>query len=245
MSIALRSVIISILALAAAPLRGDEGWKLLDRGIPDVSIVLLDSGRTSLLAFCRERPTMISLVYSQCAGICYPFLFELRDKGAEVGGGENDYQMLILSFDERETEHSLSAMAELAGLRHNPHWRFGIIDRTGIRRLTEGIGFTFEVDSLTGQIDHPPILVGVDARGRIVNIMKEFDITRNDLWQLYRQIREEYVPVSRESRPTLISCFTYDPRKGSTRFDWGMLLLYLPVASGGLIIWKIFSAAKR
>ncbi len=212
--------------------------------IPDVSIRVPGSGTTSLLAFCREQPTMVSLVYSRCGGICYPFLFSFRDRIAGVEHAEKEYRLLILSFDERDTEDDMAAMARAAGLDHDPKWMFGTIDRADIRRLAEALRFDFSRDSVTGQLDHPPIIAGVDRTGRIVSIIRQFELTSADLWQMYREIQDEYIPLARTQKPTLISCLRYDPRQGEFTFDWGMLVLYVPVVIGGFLVWLVFSAHR-
>jgi len=74
--------------------------------------------------------------------------------------------------------------------------------------------------------------------------MKKLDISRQDLWQVYRDIEGEYMPVSRDAKPALVSCFTYDPKQGGFRVSWGMLILYLPVGLGGLLVWGIFRVRR-
>lgn len=228
------------LVLMAPGSRASEEAKYLYKDVPDVRICLSTSDTVSLQAFCAQEPTMISLTYSQCAGICYPFIYRLRDLVSGVGDPGRDYRVLILSFDARDTPQSMAAMAAMAGLQDRPGWVFGTIDSGRIRRLTDSFGFTFVADSITGQLDHLPILAGIDRKGRIVSITKEFEFTRRDLWQLYRDIQGEYVPIARGAGTTLVSCFTYDPRRGSVRFAWGMVVLYLPVLFAGVIVWRVF-----
>ncbi len=214
----------------------------LYRPIPDVSIDVDGSPHASLLSWCTDEPTMITLVYSRCGGICYPFLDELRDKAAGVG--EKPYRMLILSFDPRDTRASMDAMAETAGLHGDPRWTFGVIDPAQIATLARSVGFTFSRDDRTGQLEHPPILIGVDRKGRIVRVVNKFDLTRQDMWQVYRDIQGEFISLNKDGTPTSVSCFTYDPRRGSVHLSWGMLVLYLPVGIGIVAVWGIFHGRR-
>ena len=233
-----------ILALNASRVNAEVSPKSLYLQIPDVTIHIQGAKSSTLLAFCKEQPTMISLVYSQCGGICYPFVNKLQDEMHGIGDGLKDYRVLILSFDDNDTPESMASMAETTGLHNDSKWFFGTIEPKQIRLLTSAVGFEFEKDSTTGQIEHPPILIGVDKMGRVVRVMKKFDLTRSDLWEMYRNIQGEYVPLSRDSKPSLISCFTYDPKQGGLSVSWGMLILYLPVAAGGLIVWRVFRVRR-
>jgi len=235
---------VPVFILIPILVRAETDPKFLYRKLPDVAIHIEGRTDSSLLAFCKEQPTMISLVYSQCGGICYPFVNELRDQISGIGDGRKSYRMLILSIDERDTPESMASMAKTVGLSGNAKWIFGTIEGAQIRLLTSSVGFEFVKDTSTGQIDHPPILIGVDTMGRIVRVLRNFANRRQELWELYRDIQGEYIPVSREGRTTLVSCFTYDAKRGHFSMSWGMLVLYLPVALGGLIVWSVFRARR-
>lgn len=238
------AVIFSFLVLTPRRTNAEIGAKSLYKQIPDVTIHIRGRSTNSLLAFCREQPTMISLVYSQCGGICYPFVNQLHDKMSGIGDGLKSYRVLILSFDESDTPESMMTMAETAGLSNDSKWVFGTIEAAQIQPLTSAVGFEFVKDSSTGQFEHPPILIGVDRVGRVVRVLKKFDVSRQELWEMYRDIQGEYVPISRDSQPTLVSCFTYDPKQGGLNVSWGMLILYLPLGLGGLIVWRIFRVRR-
>ncbi|MDD8017079.1 MAG: SCO family protein [Bacteroidota bacterium] len=238
----LSAVLIFFLA-ASVSAQTDEEKKFLYREVPDVSIQLLNR-RASLLAFCKEEPTIISLAYSRCAGICYPFLLTLRDNLAEAEKEEKKFRVLIISFDEKDTQENMQTMAGAIHPQNTSRWFFGTIERSQIKTFTQAVGFTFTLDSLSGQLNHPPIVIGVNGDGTIVRIVKKFDISNNELWQVYHEIEDEFVPFYKENIATSISCFTYDSRKGKFIVSWGMLLLYTPAILVAILVWRIFSIKK-
>lgn len=237
--------VVIILIFSVSSLQGDEEEKYLYWKIPDATISFSSGTTTSFQRFCNETPTIVTFAYSRCAGICYPYLFHLRDVMPGDDEWKNNYQILVLSFDERDTKENMTAMEAAMNLKRNLHWHFATIEKSRIQELAQSVGFEFTIDSLTGQINHPPIVVGVNANGKIVRIVKKFNITRNELWQVYNEIQGGFVPFYKENIQALISCFTYNAEQGKLNFSWGMLLLYAPVAIGAVIVWKIFTHQHR
>ncbi len=226
------------------PANADEERQFLYKEIPDVMIHTSTGVSVPLTAFCKEKPTILTFAYSRCAGICYPFLFLLRDNVPSGDDAQKAYRVLVLSFDLNDTR---ADMADMAGLLRSPqtsNWYYGTMDTSDILRLTSAVGFRFTVDTVTGQIDHPPIVVGINRGGKIVRILKDPSLNPGMLWQVYREIEGDFVPVYRERSRTLVSCFNYDPRQGGLRASWGFLLLYTPVLLGALILWLVFHRRK-
>ena len=232
------------LMLASAYLRADDS-KFLYKDLPDVPVQLSGGQRGTLLKLCRGTPTILTFAYSRCAGICYPFLYSLKDNLPTVKEGAERYRTLVLSFDERETKQNMAEMEAAIEVRDTSTWSFGTVEKAFIRRVTDAVGFEFKYDSATGQIDHPPIVIGINADGKIVRIIRTMDISSQLLWQLYRDIEGDYIPFSRQRKATLVSCFTYDSQKGSIGISWGFLLLYLPAALGALFVWSIFRLRRQ
>ncbi len=76
----------------------------LETTIPsDIKLVNQD-GDTVLLGDIVNKPTVLSFVYFRCPGICSPLMDGLADviERSDMKIGE-DYQVLTISFDERET----------------------------------------------------------------------------------------------------------------------------------------------
>ena len=77
----------------------------------------------------------------------------------------NSFNVLVLSFDPRDTTKDMELMAARLGLKNKKQWMFGTTNR--IEELNQSIGFTPVWDSLRNQYDHDALLVGINSEGYI------------------------------------------------------------------------------
>jgi protein SCO1/2 len=221
----------------------DEG-RYLRKEVPD--LVLRDArGRdVRLSALWAERPILLALVFTRCAGVCSPFLSSLRSAEASVGGSGTDYRTVVLSFDPRDTEEAMADLAGRLGLDARPDWTFGVATAADVERLARAVGFWFRWDEPSGQFDHPALLVAVDA-GRVVRLSVGGVVEPARLLEVVRELRGEFVAAYPLPGRILFRCFDYDPRTGRWALDWGFLLLALPAALTFLGTAAAFAAARR
>jgi protein SCO1/2 len=96
-----------------------------------------------------DKPTLLTLNYFRCTGLCTPLLSgvaEMLGKSDQAPG--RDFQVLSVSFDPRDT-------AEMAGLKKQNYvkqlgpafppdaWRFLTGDPITTKRLADSVGFRF------------------------------------------------------------------------------------------------------
>ena len=115
-----------------------------------LDLVLVDeSGERVTLGSLLDKPTLLTLNYFRCTGLCTPLLngvAELLQRTDQVPG--RDFQVLTVSFDPRDD-------AELAGLKKQNYlkqlkpgfppeaWRFLTGDPVSTKRLADAVGFRF------------------------------------------------------------------------------------------------------
>lgn len=221
----------------------DEG-RYLQKEVPDLLVRDARGGTFPLSKAWAERPILLALVFTRCAGICSPFLSSLRSAEASVGGSGTDYGTVVLSFDPRDTAEDMTALAGRLGLEARPEWTFGVASGAGVERLARSVGFWFRWDEPTRQFDHPALLVAVD-RGHVVRLMVGGAVEPVRLLEVVRELRGEFVAAYPLPGRVLFRCFQYDPRTGRFALDWGFLLLALPSALTLLGTAAIFVAARR
>lgn len=131
-----------------APLNVGIDEKLGD--IVPLDVMLVDEqGERVPLRKLLDKPTVLTLNYFRCSGLCTPLLngvAEMLSRTDQTPG--KDFQVLTVSFDPRDT-------AELAGLKKANYvkqlgpafpgdaWRFMTGDPDSTKRLADSVGFHF------------------------------------------------------------------------------------------------------
>lgn len=157
-----RAVLLSLLAvawggpaLAEAPTAppSDLGKigieEKLGQTVPlDLMLVDEDGERVSLRSVI-DKPTLLTLNYFRCAGLCTPQLngvTELLQRTDQIPG--KDFQVLTVSFDPRDTAElatrkKANYFKELGPAFDKGGWRFMTGDPTTTKRLADAVGFQF------------------------------------------------------------------------------------------------------
>jgi protein SCO1 len=109
-----------------------------------------ENGEPVYLEDIVDKPTIMTLVYYRCPGICSPLMegvAEAIDRTDLVLG--EDFQVLTISFDARETtdlavnkkrNHLVLMKKQEAAA---DHWKFFTSDSANIARLTDATGFRY------------------------------------------------------------------------------------------------------
>jgi len=212
----------------------------LDTTLPsDIKLVNQD-GDTVLLGNIVNKPTVLSFVYFRCPGICSPLMDGLADviERSDMKIGE-DYQVLTISFDEREN-------TELAARKHDNYlhlvnkegakkgWTFFTADSATIRQITTAAGFGFK---RTGNdFVHAAALIVLSPERKITRYL-------NGIYFQPFEFKMALVEASKgKSGPTinriLQFCYAYDPQgkryvMNITRVS-GILIAFLALV---LFLW--------
>lgn len=197
------------------------------KNIPDVKVLMLDASTASLSSWYAEKPVILTLAYGRCPGVCNPYLLQVRDRILLQGISENNFQMVVLSFDPADTPAQLS---KLAGFKDSPppaNWTFGVLQQKESRdSLMAALGFETQ---LVGDVyDHNTVLALIGTDGKILQRIE--GLPDNNQWnRLFKELTNDFVPVySLRSDNVWTSCFTYDPASGGMRMNWGLLLILAP-----------------
>lgn len=221
----------------------DEG-RYATREFPDIVAQTLETPRLQLSELWREKPVLLTLIFTRCAGICSPYLMSLKSAVGSVGGAGSDYRVVVLSFDRRDTPADMAAMARHIGVSSNGDWIFGTSTAPEIERVAASTGFWFRWDAARGQFDHPAMLVGV-REGRIARLLVGGDVLPVRLKEVVDELRGEFVPAYPLPGRVVFRCFQYDPSSGRFEPDWGFLLLLLPGCTALFGTFWVFRSARR
>jgi protein SCO1/2 len=152
----------------------------------DLNVRLVnEAGDTVLLKDVINKPTILNLVYFQCAGTCSPLMWGISKfiDGVDLQLGK-DYNVVTISFDPTERiklginkkESYLSTMKKKEEAKN---WLFFVSDSTNLAKLTQSVGFNYQ--RISDQFVHPTGLIALAADGKIVRYLRGIDFLPFDI----------------------------------------------------------------
>jgi len=185
-----------------------------------LDLSFMDSdGNTRQLKEIITKPTVLTLVYYHCPGVCSPMLTNLVGLLDEVKlEPGKDFQVLTISFNHHET------MADAAKWKKNylsqlkrhfdpKDWIFMTGDSLNINKLTRAAGFFFKTD---GPMDytHPATLIILTPQGKIARYLPGTDFLPFDFkLGIIEASKGKAMPSITKF---LTFCYSYEP--GSKRY---------------------------
>jgi protein SCO1/2 len=194
--------------------RGEVGIEeRLDAQVP-LDLKLLDeSGQTVTLGSLIDRPTLLTLNYFRCAGICTPQLNDVAKLLGQIAlrPGE-DFRVLTVSFDERDTPEIAARKRDnylkIIGRPVSPAaWHFLTGSAPATRALADAVGFRFKPHG--DDFVHPAVLIVLSPQGRVMRYL-------NGVQYLPADVQMAVDDAGRGlSQPTIAKwvafCYSYDP----------------------------------
>jgi len=193
----------------------------------DLTFIDEKSNKVTLGKMMDGKPTIITLNYFRCAGICTPQLDDLSRTLTKLDLAENtDYKVLTISFAEDETP-------ELAAAKRKNHlhaiqrdyvqdaWHFLIGENNSSAVLASKVGFTYEKTvSPAGVVDyiHPAALIILSPEGKVTRYLNGIDQLPFDVKMALVEASEGRVGPT--IAKTLLYCFSYDPVGKKYIFVW-------------------------
>jgi protein SCO1 len=172
-----------------------------------------EDGKAVTLRQLIDKPTILTLNYYRCAGICTPQLAgvaEVLNRTQAVPG--QDFQVLTVSFDERdEPEVAAQKRTNYLGEIKRPFppaaWRFLTGPAATTKALADAVGFKFK--RVNDDFVHAAAIIFISPKGVITRYMYGTSYLPADL-QLAAQ-----EAARGEAQPTINKflkfCFSYDP----------------------------------
>jgi protein SCO1/2 len=181
----------------------------------------------TLKKLMNGKPTILTLNYFRCAGICTPQFNDLAKVFSRLELAENtDYKVLTVSFAEDESYKIAAAKRKniLASMTRpfvEDAWHFVIGENNSSGILAESVGFAFEKQvSPTGLVDyiHPGVAIVISPEGKVTRYLNGIDQLPFDVKMAL--IESADGKVGPTIAKTLLFCFAYDSENKKYVFMW-------------------------
>ncbi len=173
-----------------------------------------ENGELVVLSDFVDRPTIVSMVYFECPGICTPLLNEVADilGKSNLDPDKQPFQLLSVSFEPKDTPKMARQKQEnylkLVG-RELPEntWRFFTGDQENIDKMTAALGFAYK--RAGKEYTHPGGLVILSPDRKIVRYLYGLQFLPFDFQM---GVYEASTGTVRPTTARLLNfCFSYDP----------------------------------
>ena len=193
----------------------------------DLTFINEESKKVTLKELMDGKPTILTLNYFRCAGICTPQLNDLAKMLSRLDLAENtDYKVLTVSFAEDEPAELAAAKRknQLASMTREyvaDAWHFVIGENNSSGVLADKVGFSFEKTvSESGRVDyiHTAALIILSPEGKVTRYL-------NGIKQLPFNAKLSLIEAAEGKVGSTIAkalpyCFAYDPKGKTYIFAW-------------------------
>jgi protein SCO1 len=188
----------------------------------DMGVKLVnESGDTVLLKDIINKPTILNLVYFQCAGTCSPLMWGISKfiDGVDLKLGK-DYEVITVSFDPSERirlgiDKKASYLSTMTKKEEAKNWLFFVSDSVNLARLTKSVGFNYQ--KVNDQFVHPTGLIALAADGKIIRYLRGIDFLPFDI--KITMIEAAKGKIGPSINRLLAVCYGYDSKGNQFVFN--------------------------
>jgi protein SCO1/2 len=219
-----------VTALCAPFLAGQPGTPMafkkigidqrLNNQMPLETILQDEDGRTVRFGqfFSGDRPVVLALVYYACPMLCNMTLNGLSDAmekmPLDLG---TDYQVVTVSFDDRETAPLAKMKKENYVKKYNrpgaaEGWHFLTGNAVAVRKIAEAAGFHYVWDSMTNQFAHAAGIMVLTPQGKVSKYFYGIKYEPRDLRLGLVDASDRKIGSAVDK--ILLYCYHYDPATG-------------------------------
>ncbi len=181
-----------------------------------------------------QKPTILSLIYFDCPGVCPQILSSISDviESTQMELGK-DYRVVTVSFNPQDTpDRALDKKHQFLRKKskiHSEDWIFLSGDSVSIHKLTNSVGFNFKAAG--NDFIHPACIIILSPEGKITRYLYGTSFLPFDVKMALIEAQKGL------ARPTinrvLDFCYSYDPagRRYSLEVTKvsGIIILFLAV----------------
>jgi protein SCO1/2 len=190
----------------------------------------------------NNKPTVISLVYYRCPGICSPLMNGLAETiGKTKLKAGTDYNVITVSFDPQENfEKARDKKKNYFNTFKIPFpengWRFLTGTQENINKITSSVGFNYK--KVDGQYVHAAAIYIISPEGKITRYLYGVSFLPFDLEMALTEASQGRIGPTINKVMSL--CYVYNPKGKKYIFDItkisGMIILFFILIFGLYLI---------
>jgi protein SCO1/2 len=249
--VAIVALLVILAVPAVAQLNEDsvEFAEHLGDIVPGDIVLRDENGDPVVLSEFVDKPTIVSMVYFECPGICTPLLNEVADilGKSNLDPDKQPFQLVSISFEPKDTPEMARQKQEnylkLVG-RELPAdtWRFFTADQENIDKMTTALGFAYK--RAGKEYTHPGGLVILSPERKIVRYLYGLKFLPFDFQM---GVFEASTGTVRPTTARLLNfCFSYDPEGRTYVFNLARVVAVVMITSVVFfIIFLVYSTRRR
>ena len=213
-----------------------------------IDLVLKDEdGKAVTLRNLIDKPTILTLNYFRCAGICTPQLngvVDVLNHTQAVPG--KDFQVITVSFDPRDTpeiasEKRTNYLREITRPFPPSAWRFLTADAATTRALANSVGFKFKAQG--DDFIHAAAIIFLSPTGDMTRYMYGVTYLPADLQMAAQEAAKN------QARPTINKwlkiCFSYDPEGRKYVFNFTRIGAAIIIFGAAIFLFVLVRKGRR
>ncbi|MCY3973732.1 MAG: hypothetical protein OXF52_06005 [Candidatus Dadabacteria bacterium] len=200
--------------------------------------------------FDGKKPSLLHLVFYTCPHNCrfgMQFLTETANtlaSGAAPLKAGDDYTILTVSFDLSDTteiaaQKAAENYAILSGGQDGEGMRFFISDASGVKRLTEAVGYSFRKEG--EGFDHQSALIVLTPEGKVARYLYGIQHDPKDVRLALLEAADGKIGGSGVINKVLLFCYKFDPVGGK----YALRALFLVKVSGAVTLLALTAFLYR
>ncbi len=195
-----------------------------------------------------DKPTILTLNYFRCTGICTPLLNGVADVLNEIGiQPGKDFQVITVSFDPSDTpEVAHQKQINYLKLMKRPvppaAWRFLTGDAQSTRQVADSVGFQYR--AVGAQFVHPGAVILLTPEGLVSRYM--YGITFLPA-EVQLAVQEAAAGQVRPSISRILAfCYSYDPQGRQYVLDVTRIMgTVILVLAGAFVVYLLKGRSRR
>ena len=245
----LLGMLVSVPAMAQLNEDAIEFDEHLGEFVPGDIVLIDQDGNEVLFADLVDKPTLLSMVYFECPGICTPLLNEVADilGKSRLDPEKQPFQLISVSFEPKDTSEMAKSKAasylKLVGRPLPPEtWRFYTADQENIDKLTGALGFKYK--RAGKEYTHPGGISILSPERKIVRYLYGLSFLPFDFEM---GVYEASTGTVRPTTARLLQfCFSYDPEGRTYVFNLARVVAVVMLTSVAFFIaFLIYSTRTR
>ncbi len=209
--------------------------KYLGNFVRNVRVILENGQEVDLYSLLKGKPTILVLSYYTCEGTCPVRIDNLNKLIKETGLKDEDFNVINLSFDEKDNLEALKRFKE----NHGPftrHWIFALIKKDQIYDLTNSVGFKFFFSERDKTFVHPNVYIFVTEEGKITRYLYGVKPSERDIKLALLETEQNKISFNSIIDLAYLACFTYDPSRSKYVINPTLIFAGIGFSAFGLVL---------